>query len=149
MPETFTVILFFAGTILLTLLLQRLLLRRPEQRRADLLRRLNFGAIVLDQNAVCREVFGDLNRLLERDRVWSPVGKTLADIISESATRGDFGPRITNDMVIDPHFFMSANLEEIYLETPSGRVLGIGIFEASDGGWILSYTDMTHMKEQT
>lgn len=122
---------------------------RHDRRRTDLLRRLNFGALVLDRNAICRETFGDLNRLLEWDPPWSPIGAPLAEIISEAAGRGDFGPRITSGMVIDPQFFMSANIEEIYLETPSGRVLGIAIFEAENNGWILSYTDMTHMKEQT
>lgn len=127
----------------------RILRFRAAHRRSDLLGQLNFGALVLDRNAICRETFGDLRRLLERDDDWSPLGQSLADITSESAERGDFGPRINRDMIVDPQFFMSANIEEIYLETPSGRVLGIAIFEGKDQGWILSYTDMTHMKEQT
>ncbi|MEL6998146.1 MAG: response regulator [Pseudomonadota bacterium] len=124
-------------------------IRRSERRRTDTLRRLNFGALVLDQNAACLETFGDLSRLLERPDDWSPVGQTLPEIISESAARGDFGPRINTTMTVDPQFFLSANVEDIYLETPSGRVLAIAMFEADTGGWIMSYSDITHMKEQT
>ncbi|MGD1926437.1 MAG: response regulator [Paracoccaceae bacterium] len=124
-------------------------IRRSERRRTDTLRRLNFGALVLDQNAACLETFGDLSRLLERPDDWSPVGQTLPEIISESAARGDFGPRINTTMTVDPQFFLSANVEDIYLETPSGRVLAIAMFEADNGGWIMSYSDITHMKEQT
>ena len=130
-------------------LLLRTVWRRRDKYRTDLLSRLNFGALVLDRNAICRATFGDLNRLLEWEHPWSPVGASLSQVVSQAADRGDFGPRITSGMVIDPQFFMSANIEEIYLETPSGRVLGIALFEAENGGWILSYTDMTHMKEQT
>ena len=120
-----------------------------DEERINLLRKLDFGALVLDRNAVCREAIGDLNRLLGWPDSWSPLGQSLTSIMSESANRGDFGPRISPNMSVDPDFFMSANIEDIYLETPSGRVLGIAIFELPDRGWILSYTDMTHMKEQT
>lgn len=137
-----SVAFFFAGALLIVR-------TASKHRRSNLLQSLNFGALVLDQNAICRATFGDLNRLLERDGNWTPVGQSLAMITSESARRGDFGPRINSDMAVDPQFFMSANIEDIYLETPSGMVLGIAIVEALDGGWILSYTDMTHMKEQT
>ena len=98
-----SVTLATAGIILIAvfaaLAAQYFILSRSERRRKELLSRLNFGAIVLDQNAVCRQVFGDLNRLLEHDPSWSPLEMPLASVISESAVRGDFGPRITDGMV--------------------------------------------------
>lgn len=149
MTITFIASALAAFAVVLGLLVLRFIADRRDKQRTDLLGRLNFGALVLDRNAICRKTFGDLNRLLEWDTAWSPIGIPLTEIISEAADRGDFGPRITSGMVIDPQFFLSANIEEIYLETPSGRVLGIAIFEAENNGWILSYSDMTHMKEQT
>ena len=150
MQETLlTGLLIGAAVASLATVVLFLRIRRSERRRTDTLRRLNFGALVLDQNAACLETFGDLSRLLERPDDWSPVGQTLPEIISESAARGDFGPRINTTMTVDPQFFLSANVEDIYLETPSGRVLAIAMFEADNGGWIMSYSDITHMKEQT
>jgi len=134
--------------------LARVLWRRWRARRRDLpdpaaLADMRAAVLILDNHRRCTGTAGRLHDFLEMPPSWSPVGQTINEIIQGFARRGDYGPRISADRDIDADFFLTREFEDIYLDTPTGRVIAVAVSARAPGGWILTYTDMTRMKEQT
>ena len=124
-------------------------LRRRADRFEDMLGAVSAGLIVLNKHELCVATGGQLHDLLEMPDEWDPTGSSIIDILSEFADRGDFGPRVPPCTPVDPALFRSREIEDIYIETPHGRVLSVAVSGLPDGGWVLTYTDMTEQKEQT
>ncbi len=124
-------------------------LRRSADRFQAMLGAVSAGLIVLNEDELCVATGGNLDELLEMPDDWDPTGKTMTEILTEFADRGDFGPRVPPCTPVDPALFRSREIETIYIETPRGRVLSAAVSGLPDGGWVLTYTDMTDQKEQT
>lgn len=124
-------------------------LRRRADRLGEMLGAVSGGLIVLDHDEICMATGGILHELLEMPESWDPTGSTITDILTEFTDRGDFGPHIPAWTPVDPYLFRSGALQDIYLETPRGRVLTIAVNKLPKGGWALTFTDMTEQKEQT
>ncbi|HET7409080.1 MAG TPA: histidine kinase dimerization/phospho-acceptor domain-containing protein, partial [Paracoccaceae bacterium] len=124
-------------------------LRRRADRAEEMLGAVSAGLIVLNTNELCIATGGMLHELLEMPESWDPTGCTLTEILTEFADRGDFGPRVPPYTPVDPDLFRTRAIEDIYIETPQGRVLSVAVSRLPQGGWVLTYTDMTGQKEQT
>ena len=124
-------------------------LRRRAESFEDMLGAVSAGLIVLNKQELCVAIGGQLHDLLEMPDKWDPTGATITDILTEFADRGDFGPRVPPCTPVDPALFRSREIEDIYIETPHGRVLSVAVSGLPDGGWVLTYADMTEQKEQT
>ncbi|HLS19215.1 MAG TPA: PAS-domain containing protein, partial [Paracoccaceae bacterium] len=136
------------GAVLL-LALSMLSFRRRAARVEEMLGAVSAGLIVLSADEVCRGIGGSLRELLEMPDDWDPTGLTITEILTEFTNRGDFGPHIPAWTPVDPEFFRSGLIEDVYLETPRGRVVSVAITELSKGGSVLTFLDMTGQKEQT
>ncbi|MEM7056114.1 MAG: ATP-binding protein [Pseudomonadota bacterium] len=106
------------------------------------------GALIIGPDRRCRTVIGQFRRMLELPANWDPSGREICQVISDFVARGDYGPRVKDAGEIDADWFLTSEFEEIYIDTPSGNVVGTSVAEHASGGWILTYTDMTRMKEQ-
>ena len=106
------------------------------------------AAIVVDAERRCTGQAGSLNAMLDVPPDWSPVGRTIGAVIAELARRGDYGPRFPDGQALAPDFFLSEAFGEAYLETPAGRVVGAVVRAREDGGWVVTFTDLTRMKHQ-
>ena len=124
-------------------------LRRRADRVEEMLGAVSAGLIVLDRDELCIATGGMLHELLEMPASWDPTGCTIAEILTGFADRGDFGPYVPTGTPVDPDLFRTRAIEDIYTETPQGRVLSVTVSELPRGGWVLTYTDMTDQKEQT
>lgn len=124
-------------------------IRRRADRVEDMLGAVSAGLIVLDRDEQCIATGGTLHELLEMPEAWDPTGMPVTEILATFAARGDFGPRMPPGGTIDPKLVRSGAIDDIYVETPHGRVLAIAVSELPNGGWVLTYTDMTDQKEQT
>lgn len=124
-------------------------LRRRADRVEEMLGAVSAGLIVLRADETCIATGGILHELLEMPEAWDPTGFTITDILTEFADRGDLGPYASSGTPIDPQFFRSGRLQNIYLETPRGRVLSVAVTALPKDGWVLTFTDMTEQKEQT
>ncbi len=116
---------------------------------SDVVEDMRAGVLVLDRRARCVAVAGRLREMLDQSAHWNPVGQTIAEIISQLAARGDYGPRIPGDKTVEPDLFTRSEFTDYYLETPSGRVVAVDVSMRRSDGWILTYTDMTRTKAQT
>ncbi|MEM6662575.1 MAG: response regulator [Pseudomonadota bacterium] len=106
------------------------------------------AALVLDADRNCVEKLGPFEQLVSLQDSWSPVDRKVNDIIRYFSLRGDYGPRIPPNAMLDEDLFLSPDFEEFYLDTPIGRVVGITVTKRSAGGWVLTFTDLTRMKAQ-
>lgn len=123
-----------------------------EQDRDAILRavsEMHASVLILDEHAVCIGAMGPLQRMLDQPPDWDPVGRSIVDIIGDFAARGDYGPRIPGDRPIEPQLFTRPEFGDYYLETPSDMVIGVEVARRHEGGWMLTYTDMTRTKAQT
>lgn len=104
--------------------------------------------LVFDASATCVLANARVPVLLETAEDWSPVGLSVEDVLTEFVDRGDFGPRMPPMQMVDPDFFLSPELEDFYLETPLGQVVTLDVTRLSGGGWVITFYDMTEIKEQ-
>lgn len=137
-----------AGLLALILGARIRTLRRAD-RIDEMLGAVSCGLIMLGPDEICMATGGILHELLEMPEPWDPTGSTITEILTEFADRGDFGPHIPACTPVDPQFFRSGALQDVYLETPKGRVLSVAATALPKGGWVLTFTDMTEQKEQT
>ena len=137
------------GLIVMAFWARLSIVRRRANRFAEMLGAVSAGLIVLNKHEVCSATGGMLHDLLEMPVDWDPAGCTITEILNEFAARCDFGPRVPSCTPVGPDLFRSRAIEDIYIETPHGRVLAVSISELPRGGWLLTFTDMTEQKEQT
>ncbi len=124
-------------------------LRRRQAELADMLRSVHAGLIVLDEAEICIAIGGKLREMLEMPAGWDPTGLSITEILTELADRGDLGPRVPPCLPVDPALFRSPAFPTVYVETPLGRIVSVAVSELPQGGWVLTYTDVTEHKEQT
>ena len=124
-------------------------LRRRADRFGNMLDAVSAGLIVLNRDELCVATGGKLHELLGMPESWNPTGRTITEILTELARRGDFGPRLPPCTPVDPDLFRTREIEDIYIETPPGGVLSMAVSDLPDGGWVLTCTDITDQKEQT
>lgn len=105
-------------------------------------------AIVVNSGRKCTVLAGAVSELLCMPVGWTPVGIQIDDVICQLAERGDFGPRFPDGRAKRPDFFLSKEFQEAYLETPSGKVVAATVTTRTDGGWIITFTDQTRIKQQ-
>ncbi|MEO1490713.1 MAG: histidine kinase dimerization/phospho-acceptor domain-containing protein [Pseudomonadota bacterium] len=115
----------------------------------DVLSVTGAGVVVLDAEARCVFRNQKLFELLELDTEFDVIGRAMHDILSELVNRGDFGPRIPPTMPVDPMMFTEPGFGEIYLETPLGRMLSTDVAARPGGGWVLTYFDITQVKQRS
>ncbi len=106
------------------------------------------GVLVLDVDCRCVYRNQKLFELLELDAAFDVIGMAMHDILTELVNRGDYGPRIPPTMPVEPMMFTEPGFGEIYLETPYGRMLGTHVASRPGGGWVLTYFDITEVKQQ-
>ncbi|MEM7188116.1 MAG: ATP-binding protein [Pseudomonadota bacterium] len=114
----------------------------------DPLDEMEAAALVLDLRRHCTATIGPVSRLLDLDGNWSPLGQSITEIISFFATRGDYGPRIPPGTTVGEDLFLTPEFEEIYIDTPADRIIGVTVRSRICGGWVLTLTDLTRMKGQ-
>ena len=117
--------------------------------REPLLPEMAAAALIIGPDRQCIGSAGSPGAMLSLPADWSPVGRQIGDIVADLARRGDYGPRFPDGRALQPDFFLSAEFQDAYLETPAGRVLGTTRTGRDTGGWIVTFTDQTHMKRQT
>lgn len=135
------------GTIVATTLLVVGWRATLDQRSPDLAN-LRAGALVIGPDRRCTDVVGQFRSMLELPEDWDPRGRHVDKIILDFVIRGDYRPRVKDADAVDADWFLTSEFEEIYLDTPSGNVVGASVAGSAKAGWVLTYTDLTRMKEQ-
>ena len=120
--------------------------------RADLIEQVldttDAAILVFDADATCILANARVSSLLETGDGWNPIGRSVEDVLTEFVDRGDFGPRMPPMQIVDPEIFLSPEYESIYLETPLGQVVTLEVSRPAAGGWVITFFDMTEIKEQ-
>ncbi len=144
------------SAVLLTLLGVGVFVYRPmaslpagsRERMREAVDTMTAGLMLLDEDAVCIDSNARLNELVDMEPKWTPIGRRMDEIISEFADRGDYGPKIPPYQPVDPAIFTAPEFADIHLETPRGKVVATGVSSRPGGGWVITYSDITAMKEQ-
>ena len=150
-PEVLFSAFVGAGTAIAAIGLWLLVRYRKDARGGEsptMLRDMQVGLLVLDEQAICVGTAGRLHDLLEVSGQWDPKGRSISSIIQEFAARGDYGPRIDPTKPVEAGLFRRRDFEDIYMDTPHGRILAVTVSRRFQGGWLLTFSDMTRMKEQ-
>ncbi len=104
---------------------------------------------MLDRTEVCIAIGGKLRDLLEMPAGCGPDGDHDHADPDPARRSRRFRPRVPPCQPVDPALFRSPAFSEIYAETPRGRIISVAVSELPQGGWALTYTDITEHKEQT
>ena len=106
------------------------------------------AAMVIGPDGTCEAYAGNLLELLGLSDDWGPVGRTMDAIVAQLAQRGDLGPRFPDGEAFLPGFWLTADFENAYLETPAGRIIFPAVRRRAAGGWVVTLTEMTAAKQE-
>ena len=124
-------------------------LKRTSSRLDDTFGSMRAGMLILDEEGTCVDCNQRLIELMAAGAEWNPLGRHITELIAEFAARGDYGPRIAPNAVIDRDHFRTPRFEEIYQETPTGQIITVAVSERPNGGWVLTYSEITNIKLET